>query len=287
MKHSFDGGFLILKFKLSVSGKQSLQNSNCRVLLYVLFFLWACSFANLDAKSVLLKNGRKIDDVEVRVVSKGFEIVHKNGKVERVSLTEVRKIFISNRVPDPIKKPKTVQSIEIPHLDTKTTESLPAIRGKKSNAAVFAEGLIPGWSRLLRNDSYSLKCLGVIFILTELYLAQKSYVYLSPVESALKSSKTPLSPEELIGFASRDTNLINLALVKSIYSNSSKVFLSDGQLMSKERYLYEKQAYVSAFIFVLILDAFLGYTFESWDVVPNLNVSFREKEVSGGVTFRF
>lgn len=57
--------------------------------------------------------------------------------------------------------------------------------------------------------------------------------------------------------------------------------------MSKERYLYEKQAYVSAFIFVLILDAFLGYTFESWDVVPNLNVSFREKEVSGGVTFRF
>ncbi|EMP82376.1 hypothetical protein LEP1GSC162_2144 [Leptospira santarosai str. CBC1531] len=140
---------------------------------------------------------------------------------------------------------------------------------------------------MLRNDFYSLKCLGVIFILTELYLAQKSYVYLSPVESALKSSKPSLSPGELIAFASRDTNLINLALATSIYSNSSKVFLSDGQLMSKERYLYEKQAYVSAFIFVLILDAFLGYTFESWDVVPNLNVSFREKEVSGGVTFRF
>ncbi|EMO59130.1 hypothetical protein LEP1GSC161_1039 [Leptospira santarosai str. CBC1416] len=40
MKDSFDGGSFILKFKLSAFGKRSFRNSNCRELLYVLFFFY-------------------------------------------------------------------------------------------------------------------------------------------------------------------------------------------------------------------------------------------------------
>ncbi|WP_036041223.1 LA_0442/LA_0875 N-terminal domain-containing protein [Leptospira alstonii] len=285
----------------------SLPNPNGK-LLYVLFFVSICFFTNLDAKSILLKNGRRIVNVEVKTVPNGFEITHKNGTVERVSLAEVQKVFISNFPPNPTKKPELAKSIPnletspeenaplrptkkpelvktTPNLETGAEERVPA--AKKSGIKVFAEGLIPGWSRLLRNDSYALKGLGFLLILTELHLVERSYVYLSPVKSAAQTGTAP-TPLDLIAIASNDLNLINIAAPYSIISNSSKVVLNDGQVLEKGRYQHEKQGYVSAFVFVLILDAFLGYKFENWSVVPSLNVSFRgDKEVSGGVTFRF
>ncbi len=249
-------------------------------------------------------------NVEIKTVPNGFEITHKNGKVERISLAEVQKVFISNFPPNQTKKPevsKTPLNIEanqeqiaplrqtekpetaqtVPKLEANLDERVPS--AKKSGIKIFAEGLIPGWSRLLRNDSYSLKGLGFLLILAELYLAERSYLYLSPVKSALKTGSPP-TPFELIAIASNDRNLINIAAPYSIVSNSSKVVLMDGQLMEKSRYAYEKQAYVSAFVFVLILDAFLGYTFENWKVIPSVNVSFRDqeiKEISGGLIFHF
>ncbi|MDL5244301.1 DNA-binding protein [Leptospira weilii] len=284
-------------------------------LLYVLFFVSTCFFTNLEAKSIVLKNGRRIVNVEIKTVPNGFEITHRNGKVERISLAEVQKVFISNYPPNPTKKPEIVKipsNVEAnpeeiaphhqtkkdeavktaPRLETSLKERVPA--AKKSGIAIFAEGLIPGWSRLLRNDSYALKGLGFLLILTELYLAERSYVYLSPVKSALETNRntapTPLDLIELIAFVSNDRNLINITAPYSIISNSSKVVLNDGQVLEKGRYQHEKQGYVSAFVFVLILDAFLGYTFENWEVVPNVNVSFRDKEIkeiSGGVVIRF
>ncbi|AXR59501.1 LA_0442/LA_0875 N-terminal domain-containing protein [Leptospira mayottensis] len=278
--------------------------------LYILLFVSVCFFTNLDAKSILLKNGRRIVNVKIKIVPNGFEITHKNGKIEKISLTEVQKVFISNYPPNEAKKPETLKTplnLEAnqeqiaplrqtekpeaaktaPKLEANLDERVPS--AKKSGIKIFAEGLIPGWSRLLRNDSYSLKGLGFLLILAELYLAERSYLYLSPAKPALKTNP-PLTPFELIAIASNDQNLINIAAPYSIVSNSSKVVLMDGQLMEKSRYAYEKQAYVSAFVFVLILDAFLGYTFENWEVVPSVNVSFRDqeiKEISGGVVFRF
>ncbi|EKR65648.1 hypothetical protein LEP1GSC036_4084 [Leptospira weilii str. 2006001853] len=248
--------------------------------------------------------------MEVKTVSNGFEITHKSGKVERISLAEVQKVFISNYPPNQIKKPEVIKKPSslnpeemrqtekseavktVPDLETSPDKKIPS--AKKSGIKIFAEGLIPGWSRLLRNDSYALKGLGFLLILTELYLAERSYVYLSPVKSALETNRntapTPLDLIELIAFVSNDRNLINITAPYSIISNSSKVVLNDGQVLEKGRYQHEKQGYVSAFVFVLILDAFLGYTFENWEVVPNVNVSFRDKEIkeiSGGVVIRF
>lgn len=248
-------------------------------------------------------------NVEVKTVPNGFEITHKNGKVERISLSEVQKVFISNFPPNPAKKPELAkptpnlegtskentpqhptQNPEVvkptPNLRPSVEERVPT--AKKSGIKVFAEGLIPGWSRLLRNDSYTLKGLGFLLILTELYLTERSVVYLSPVKSASQTGTAP-TPFDLFAIVSNDRNLINIAASYSIISNSSKVVLTDGQVLEKGRYQREKQEYVSAFVFVLILDAFLGYQFENWEVVPSVNVSFREKEkeVSGGVIFRF
>ncbi|EQA64257.1 hypothetical protein LEP1GSC062_2716 [Leptospira alexanderi serovar Manhao 3 str. L 60] len=249
-------------------------------------------------------------NVEVKTVSNGFEITHKNGTVERISLAEVQKVFISNYPPNQTKKPEVIKkppnfktnSEEIvplrqtekpevvkttPNLETSLDKKVSS--AKKSGILVFAEGLIPGWSRLLRNDSYALKGLGFLLILTELYLAERSYVYLSPVKSASETGTSP-TPFDLIAFVSNDRNLISIAASYSIISNSSKVVLNDGQVLERDVYRHQKQAYVSAFVFVLILDAFLGYTFENWEVVPSLNVSFRDKEikeVSGGVVIRF
>ncbi|ABJ79924.1 DNA-binding protein [Leptospira borgpetersenii serovar Hardjo-bovis] len=315
-----DQKFLPFNFKLhfSITRIRKITDRSAKMfppkldgmLLYVLFFVSICFFTNLDAKSILLKNERKIVNVEIKTVPNGFEITHKNGKVERISLAEVQKVFISNFPPNQTKKPevsKTPLNIEAnqeqiaPLRQTETPEAAKTIpkleanldervsSAKKSGIKIFAEGLIPGWSRLLRNDSYSLKGLGFLLILAELYLAERSYLYLSPVKSALKTNSPP-TPFELIAIASNDPNLINIAAPYSIVSNSSKVVLMDGQLMEKSRYAYEKQAYVSAFVFVLILDAFLGYTFENWKVIPSVNVSFRDqeiKEISGGLIFHF
>lgn len=222
-------------------------------------------------------------------------------------LRKSRKFFISNYPPNQIKKPEVIKKPSslnpeemrqtekseavktVPDLETSPDKKIPS--AKKSGIKIFAEGLIPGWSRLLRNDSYALKGLGFLLILTELYLAERSYVYLSPVKSALETNRnTAPTPLDLIAFVSNDRNLINITAPYSIISNSSKVVLNDGQVLEKGRYQHEKQGYVSAFVFVLILDAFLGYTFENWEVVPNVNVSFRDKEIkeiSGGVVIRF
>ncbi|WP_061218766.1 LA_0442/LA_0875 N-terminal domain-containing protein [Leptospira weilii] len=294
-----------------LSAKASLPKLN-GMLLYVLSFVSICFFTNLDAKSIVLKNGRRIVNVEIKTVPNGFEITHRNGKVERISLAEVQKVFISNYPPNPTKKPEIVKipsNVEAnpeeiaphhqtkkdeavktaPRLETSLKERVPA--AKKSGIAIFAEGLIPGWSRLLRNDSYALKGLGFLLILTELYLAERSYVYLSPVKSALETNRnTAPTPLDLIAFVSNDRNLINITAPYSIISNSSKVVLVNGQVLERNVYQHQKQAYVSALVFVLILDAFLGYTFENWEVVPNVNVSFRDKEIkeiSGGVVIRF
>ncbi len=248
-------------------------------------------------------------NVEIKTVSNGFEITHKNGTVERISLAEVQKVFISNYPPNQTKKPEVIK--KPPNFKTNSEEIVPLRQTKKPEAVkttpnletsldkkvpsakksilVFAEGLIPGWSRLLRNRSFALKGLGLFLIFTELYLFERSYVYLSPAKSASEAGAPP-TPFDLIAIASNDQNLINIAATYSFISNSTKVVLPDGQVLERDVYRHQKQAYVSAFVFVLILDAFLGYTFENWEVVPSVNVSFRDKEikeVSGGVVVRF
>lgn len=247
-------------------------------------------------------------NVEIKTISNGFEITHKSGKVERISLAEVQKVFISNYPPNQIKEPEVVKKPPnlnpekivplrqtekpeavktVPNLKTSLDETIPS--AKKSGIKIFAEGLIPGWSRLLRNDSYSLKGFGFLLIFAELYLFERSYVYLSPAKSASETGTSP-TPFDLIAIASNDRNLIGIAATYSIVSNSTKVVLVDGQVLERDVYQHQKQEYVSALVFILILDAFLGYTFENWEVVPSVNVSFRDKEikeVSGGVVIRF
>ncbi|EMM80831.1 hypothetical protein LEP1GSC037_0200 [Leptospira interrogans str. 2006001854] len=80
---------------------------------------------------------------------------------------------------------------------------------------------------------------------------------------------------------------MNIAASYSLAEKSGQVVLSDGQLITKDRYAYEKEGFTRGLILILILDAFLGYKFENWEIVPNVNVSYRDKEVSGGVTIRF
>lgn len=48
-------------------------------------------------------------NVEIKTISNGFEITHKSGKVERISLAEVQKVFISNYPPNQIKEPEVVK----------------------------------------------------------------------------------------------------------------------------------------------------------------------------------
>lgn len=260
------------------------QNKSLFIKGVSFLFLWISLFTNLDAKSILLKNGRTINNVSVKTVSNGFEITHKSGKVEKIPLTEVQKVFISDRAPIPVKNQETTKTNSVPNLETVKEENIPKNREKKSGIGVFAEGLIPGWSRLLRNDSYYVKGLGVFFVFVELFFVYKSYIYLSPVKQAIET-KQPATPLDLIAITSQDQNLMNIAASYSLAEKSGQVVLSDGQLITKDRYAYEKEGFTRGLI--LILDAFLGYKFENWEIVPNVNVSYRDKEVSGGVTIRF
>lgn len=262
----------------------------------ILCFAFLGFVSTIDSKSILLKNGKRIANVEVKPIANGFEITYRNGKKETVSLNEVQRIFISNDLPIKIKsKENRNDRTKIVPVLSDSEKSLEekqipfsASTKQKSGASVFAEGLIPGWSRLVRNDSNSLKSLGFFLIFAELFLAYESYIYLSPAESFVKSSKIiPPTPIEIAAFVSNDTKIINVVLLNRIHWESSLVVLTNGRLMQRGLYEEEKRTYVSALVFVLILDAFLGYQFENWNVVPSLNVSFREKEVSGGVVLRF
>ncbi|TGM00150.1 DNA-binding protein [Leptospira barantonii] len=272
-----------------------------KVFLILCFALF-CFVSKIDAKSILLKNGRKITNVDVKPIANGFEIIYRNGKKETVSLKEVQKIFISNDLPTKIRfKENQKDKSEITQISNQVPTRIPSDREKnfeekqvpivpkqKSGASVFAEGLIPGWSRLVRNDSNSLKSLGFFLIFAELFLAYESYIYLSPAQSFVKSSVyVPPTPTELAALSLNDTRITNVVLLNRIHWESSQVVLTNGRLMQRGLYEEERRTYVSAFVFVLILDAFLGYKFENWNVVPSLNVSFREKEMSGGITVRF
>ncbi|MBM9577704.1 DNA-binding protein [Leptospira sp. 201903070] len=261
-------------------------------------FLFLCCFLSLDlsAKSVLLKNGRKIENVKIKPVTNGFEISHTNGKVENISLSEVLKIFISDDVP------KSAQILPSPQSQTKIKKSAEttkekelfldvadAIPKKTSGLRSFSEGLIPGWSRLVRSDSYAWKGLGFFFILAELALVERSYVYLQEPGFVSEDPNYGFPFEFLYALWLRDTNLILAAGINEAYSTYNKVRLSDGQILEKSRYLQERDWIVSGLLFVLLLDAYIGYKYEDWMIVPTLNVSFsgREKEISGGLTVRF
>lgn len=255
-------------------------------------FVFVISFCvELDAKSVLLKSGRKIENVKIMPVSNGFEIFHLNGRMEKIALSEVVKIFISDDVPRKVRSksqsfssakeiPVAVEANEILVLETTPKQ--------KSVVSVFSEGLIPGWSRMVRSDSYSVKGLGFLFIFAELYLAQKIYFY-TKAPGPVSDPNHPNLPSQsvLVAFALRDSNLLNIALLNNVYSDSKKVRLEDGQVMQKGRYVQEREAYVSAFVFILLLDAFLGYRFEDWSFVPNVNVSVQNRNISAGITIRF
>ncbi|EMO40095.1 LA_0442/LA_0875 N-terminal domain-containing protein [Leptospira noguchii] len=289
---------LIPKYKLKMIKQPQersgvlFQNKSFFIKGVSFLFLWISLFTNLDAKSILLKNGRMINQVNVKTVPNGFEITHKNGKVEKIPLTEVQKVFISDRAPIPVKNQETVKNQEIiktnpvPNLEIAKEENIPKNREKKSGVRVFAEGLIPGWSRLLRNDSYYVKGLGVFFVFAELFFVYKSYIYLSPVKQAVETNQPP-TPLDLIAILSGDQNLMSLAASFSLYDKSKQVVLSDGQLLTKDRYAFEKEGFTRGLILILILDAFIGYKFENWEVVPNVNVSYKDREISGGVTIRF
>lgn len=245
----------------------------------------------LNAKSVLLKNGKKLENVRVKPVSNGFEVSHPDGRIEKIFLSEVLKIFISDRIPkkDTAQtKPILAKKEEITPSEPKETIPLEAPPPKKkSGVAVFAEGLIPGWSRMVRSDSYAVKGLGFLFIFTELYLAHKTYQITRPAGPASDSSNPFISPYLLVALALQDRNIIYVTYVNSIISELNQVRLSDGRVMQKGRYEQEKEAYVSAFLFVLLMDAFLGYRFEDWTVIPKVNVAVQSKEISAGVTIRF
>ncbi|RHX79668.1 DNA-binding protein [Leptospira yasudae] len=260
----------------------------------------------LSAKSILLKNGRKIENVDVKIISSGFEVRYKDGKIERFSLQEVQKVHFSDSIPEKSssvvsnqdksknsfqktenKNPKEKDELVKPLLPNPNEESVRSSGPKqKSKVAVVAEGLIPGWSRLVRSDSYSWKGVGFFFMAAELFLAYKSYAYLKAPTPGSEADLPP-SPQMLLAFLLMDSNLTSVAFLNSTYSNSQKVVVSDGTMMERDRYFQERQMYVSAFVFVLILDAFLGYRHEFGNVIPSFNVSFQHKEVSGGITIRF
>ncbi|MCG6168778.1 DNA-binding protein [Leptospira sp. FAT2] len=277
---------------------------------FLIFFLILIPFFvpifTLNAKSVLLKNGRKIENVNVKIISSGFEVRYKDGKIERFSLQEVQKVHFSDSIPEknsPVvsnqdksknsfqktknENPKEKEELVNPLSPNPNEESAsPSEPKQKSKAAVVAEGLIPGWSRLVRSDSYSWKGVGFFLMAAELFLAYKSYVYLKAPTPGQEADLPP-SSQMLIAIALNDNNLINVAFANSTYSNSQKVVLSDGTVMERDRYFQDRQMYVSAFVFVLLLDAFLGYRQEFRNVVPSFSVSFQHKEVSGGITIRF
>ncbi len=254
-------------------------------------FVFVISFCvELDAKSVLLKSGRKIENVKIKPVSDGFEILHLNGRMEKIALSEVVKIFISDDVPKKVRsKSQSISSAkEIPvGVETKEILVMETTPKQKSGVAVFSEGLIPGWSRMVRSDSYSVKGLGFLFIFAELYLAKQIYHYTKAPGPVSDPGHPSLSQPVLVAIALRDLNLTNIALLNNVYSDSKKVRLEDGQVMQKGRYVQEREAYVSAFVLVLLLDAFLGYRFEDWSFVPNVNVSVQNRDISAGITIRF
>ncbi|MBM9502421.1 DNA-binding protein [Leptospira sp. 201903071] len=243
----------------------------------------------LDAKSVLLKNGRKIENVKIKPVANGFEISYKNGKIENIPLSKVLKIFVSDDVPKSARVPEPSVKTEAVYKETPSSKETIQTNPKKSGAAVFAEGLIPGWSRLVRSDSYAWKGAGFLLILAELYLAERSYVYLTKPKPLRESDSYTSPPEVYASILSRDTNVMFATLVNEAHSIGHKVELKDGQIMQRGRYFQERNLYVSGFLFVLLLDAFLGYKLEDSTIVPSVKVSFleKEKEISGGFTVRF
>ncbi|MBM9577703.1 DNA-binding protein [Leptospira sp. 201903070] len=267
------------------------------VFFFFLLLSPLCFFDfSLDAKSVLLKNGRKIENVKIKPVANGFEISHANGKTENIPLSKVLKIFVSDGIPKSSSIPRTSDSqtkterIEEPSKEKELfLEVADATPKRTSGLKSFSEGLIPGWSRLVRSDSYAWKSVGFFFILAELYLAERSYVYLSKPKPLSESDSYSSPPEVYASILSRDTNLILATLAHEYYSISQRVELVDGQILQRGRYFQERNLYVSGFLFVLLLDAFLGYKLEEWTVVPSVRISFleREKEISGGFTVRF
>ncbi|AOP36088.1 DNA-binding protein [Leptospira tipperaryensis] len=237
---------------------------------------------------MLLKNGRRIENVKIKPVANGFEISHPNGKIESIPLSKVLKIFVSDDVPKSARILEPNSKTEIINKEASSSNNLSETKPKKSGVAVFSEGLIPGWSRMARSDSYSVKGLGFFFILAELFLVHKNYLYLNSVES-LDKSRHPIMPPPYVflALASGSTNLLLTALVNNSYSESHKIRLTNGQILQKGRYEQEKEAYLSAFVFVLLMDAFFGYKFEDWTFVPKMNVSVQTKEISAGVAIRF
>ncbi|TGK26113.1 DNA-binding protein [Leptospira stimsonii] len=226
--------------------------------------------------------------MQIKPVANGFQISYPNGKMESIPLSKVLKIFLSDDVPKSARIPEANSKTEIANTDAFPTKDLSEAKQKKSSVAVFSEGLIPGWSRMVRSDSYSVKGLGFLFIFAELYLAQKIYFY-TKAPGPVSDPNHPNLPSQsvLVAFALRDSNLLNIALLNNVYSDSKKVRLEDGQVMQKGRYVQEREAYVSAFVFILLLDAFLGYRFEDWSFVPNVNVSVQNRNISAGITIRF
>ncbi|MBM9502422.1 DNA-binding protein [Leptospira sp. 201903071] len=257
-----------------------------------------CCFWSLDlnAKSVLLKNGRKIENVKIKPVSNGFEITHTNGRIENIPLSKILKIFVSDDVPKSAQilgnsdsQTKNKKSQEQTKANEVFLEVVESKAKKTSGLKSFSEGLIPGWSRLVRSDSYAWKGLGFFFILTELILLERSSVYLQEPGFVSDDPNYGFPPEFIYAVWLRDTNLILLTGINEAISTYNKVRLSDGQMMEKSRYLQERDLVVSGLLLVLLLDAYLGYKYEDWKIVPSVNVSFsgREKEISGGLTVRF
>lgn len=254
----------------------------CPILIFSLFFC-----LDLSAKSVLLKNGRRIENVQIKPVANGFEISYPNGKMESIPLSKVLKIFLSDDVPKSARIPEANSKTEIANTDAFPTKDLSEAKQKKSSVAVFSEGLIPGWSRMARSDSYSVKGLGFFFIFAEIALAYKTY-QITQAPSSVSDFSNPIAlPFVLVALSQKDANALILGYVNVISSSGNLVKTSDGRIMQREMYEKDKETYLSAFLFVLLMDAILGYSLEDRIVVPKLNVSLQSKEISGGVTIRF
>lgn len=272
-------------FSKTLSFSVSTMRTFTRFCLVLIFSLFFC--LDLNAKSVLLKNGRRIENVKIKPVADGFEMSHPNGKIERIPLSKVLKIFLSDDVPKSARIPEPNSKTEIANKDASPTNDLSETKPKKSGVAVFSEGLLPGWSRMARSDSYSVKGLGFFFIFAEIALAYKTY-QITQAPSSVSDFSNPIAlPSVLVALSQKDANALIIGYANVISSSGNLVKTSDGRIMQKEQYEKDKESYMSAFLFVLLMDAILGYSLEDRIVVPKLNVSLQSKEISAGVTIRF
>ncbi|PJZ71363.1 hypothetical protein CH373_02370 [Leptospira perolatii] len=255
---------------------------------------------------MLLKDGSKFENVKVKLVQNGFEVKFQNGSKRvfsssSIKAVETQKTSISsnspanfgekparseanwNEVPnskdgeilekadnsDLLKMPKSVDLK--PQETSQTSDSL----------LLFAGGMIPGWSPLIRSTDPWKRGTGFGLSLLEIYLAYNLALYYGEKTSLLEKPG-PSMQLGLIPFVVPPDQRAIVFGYGTMYL-SQRFVLANGREIELETLKRERDAFALTFLSVLVLDGFLSMNRDSQGETLLLKVSL----LQGGASFSF